>query len=130
VLYSEPLFYIMTIPDNNLNADLNPLKGTHKQIMTENVSYVDGSARSTKVGVLARWGSDTLAAMGYFNPQSTEDAKFFLRRGPTWQTDAYPSPGSLFHGYNGTTMAGLTGFAGGNTGWPFQGFLDVRHTFE
>lgn len=128
VLYSEPLFYIMTVPQTNLNPDLSPLRGTHKQIMTENVAYVDGSGRSTRVGVLAQWDSATLEQMGYFNPADSGGATRYLRRGSTWQTDVYPTPGSVIRGYTGTVPYPVQGLPTG--GWPGAGYQDnLLHEF-
>jgi hypothetical protein len=119
VLYSEPLFYMMTVPDQNLNPELAPLRGTHKVLMTENVVYADGSARPTKVGSLARFTVELLLDMGY---GGVGDYDSFLRRGTTWQTDAYPTPGSVVRAYNGTTMVTnnniIAGLIGAGTGWP------------
>jgi prepilin-type N-terminal cleavage/methylation domain-containing protein len=124
VLYSEPLFYMMTVPQANLNPDLSPIRGWHKVFMTENVVYVDGSCRATKVGQLARFDGPTLDAMGYYGPPYDT----YLRRGATWQTDAYPTPGSLVRAYTDTTMVTnqqtITLLIGAALGWPGKGYQD------
>ncbi|HMQ14909.1 MAG TPA: prepilin-type N-terminal cleavage/methylation domain-containing protein [Phycisphaerae bacterium] len=99
VLFTEPLFYMMTVPQQNLNPDLAPLAGTHRVLMTDNVVFADGSSRSTKVGRLARFNSTLLDEMGVGTPWPYD---WVLRRGIHWQTDAYPIPGSLIRGYQGT----------------------------
>lgn len=125
VMYSEPLFYLMTVPGQNLNPDLAPLRGTHGVLMSDNVAYADGSARPTKVGLLSLFSVQTLLDMGYRGPG---DYLAFLRRGTTWQTDSYPTPGSLTRAYNGTVMlttpAIANGLMGGQLGWPGKGFQD------
>lgn len=126
VLFSEPLFYMMTVPQQNLDPSLAPLRGTHRVLMTENVSYADGSGRSTRVGRLARFDQALLNQMGYGAPNHPYDT--YLRRGTTWQTDAYPTPGSLIRAYTNTTMvttpAGIGTLLGGGTGWPGKPYQD------
>jgi len=136
-MYCEPLWYLMTVPQSNLDPDLAPIKGQHKQLMTENVAFADGSARATRVGQLSLFGSDTLAGMGFFNPaMSPFDVLPYLRRGTTWQTDAYPAPGSLARVYNGTadgTNLNILGLGPGSimlSGWPGRGWQDnLRRDF-
>jgi prepilin-type N-terminal cleavage/methylation domain-containing protein len=99
-LFTEPLFYLMTVPLLNLNPDLAPLLGTHRVYMTDNVVYLDGSARATRVGALARFNDTLLQQMNYGVPANYDS---YLRRGTTWQMDAYPAPGCLIRGYTGNT---------------------------
>ena len=125
VMFSEPLFYMMTVPIANLDPSLAPLRGTHKVLMTENVPYADGSGRSTRVGQLARFDQNLLSQMGYGGPAAYDS---FLRRGTTWQTDAYPTPGSVIRAYNNTvlvtTQAIINGLIAPGTGWPGKPYQD------
>ncbi len=126
VLFAEPLFYIMTLPDQNQDADIAPLVGFHKQVMTENVAFVDGSARLTEVGRMSDWAPETLNQMGYYsNRLGGDDGHLFLRRGDSWQTDSYPTPGSLIRSWNpaGEDNTNVNGPSTRN-GWPFRGFQD------
>jgi len=125
-VFMEPLFYLMTVPGQNLNPDLAPIQGQHGVIMTENVSYSDGSSRATKVGLLALWGQDTLAEMGFHAPGAPQlEVLSLLRRGTTWQTDAYPAPGSRVRAYNGTTPVPYPGLLSPPpNGWPYKGVQD------
>jgi len=42
-----------------------------------------------------------------------------LRRGKSWQTDCYPTPGAQTDRYK--PSGGKAGEAGGEPGWPFDG---------
>jgi prepilin-type N-terminal cleavage/methylation domain-containing protein len=132
VLFSEPLFYVMSIPGAPLgDPDVAPLLGWHRKVMTENVGFVDGSARPCRVDQLADWAPDVLTAMDYYKPvfavSPPDNGNTFLRRGRSWQTDAYPSPGSLIRG---KTAAGLqlgnpqATQLKAKSGWPVRGFQD------
>ncbi|MBW7906360.1 MAG: prepilin-type N-terminal cleavage/methylation domain-containing protein [Phycisphaerae bacterium] len=125
VLFTEPLFYMMTVPATNLDPSLAPLMGTHRVVMTDNVVYVDGSSRATRVGALARFDSNLLAQMGYGVPAPYDS---YLRRGTTWQMDAYPAPGSLIRGFSGTgdlcTPNVIQALIGNPTGWPGKPYQD------
>jgi len=125
VLFSEPMFYLFTVPASNLNPDIAPIKGQHGVLMTENVSYTDGSGRATKVGLLATWGQQTLQEMGFHNPNdSLLNVLSWLRRGTNWQTDAYPTPGSLIRAYNGTAAIPPPAGIIPQAGWPGKGYQD------
>ncbi len=132
VLFAEPLFYVMTIPDLNQNADLSPLVGFHKQVMTENVSFVDGSARTLEVQRISDWSQEDLSAMNYYGLNGSAISidnplgSLFLRRGEAWQTDAYPSPGALIRGRraNGEPNDAIQNTIAGYRGWPFSGYSD------
>ncbi len=131
VLFSEPLFYVMTIPGPNRDASIAPLTGFHKKVMTENVSFVDGSARLIEVQRMADWSPQTLAEMNYYSPRWTttagpDDGTLFLRRGESWQTDTYPTPGALIRGRTatGTAQPNTQAALGTRRGWPITGYQD------
>jgi hypothetical protein len=127
VLYSEPLFYLMTVPEQNLNPGLSPIKGQHTVVMTENCVYADGSGRPTRVGVLARFNPELLTQMGYGGPA---DYDRFLRRGTTWQTDSYPTAGSLIRAFNNTQDVTTPGVIPAQGGWPGRKYQDnLRREF-
>lgn len=133
VLYSEPLFYNMSRPDFNRDGSLWALRGWHRRKMTDNVAYVDGSARATHVDTMPKFDEETLAEMNvapgfrsYSSGGYTPD--YFLRRGLTWQTDAYPTPGALIRMHNTAgqdvtpSMQGY--FQSDLSAWPFTGYQD------
>lgn len=126
VLYSEPLFYNMTLQFGNWNPHMLPLYGWHKRKMTDSVAYVDGSARSTLCVAVAQLDPDMLKAINFWHGYY-HYANWFLRRGDKWQTDTYPTVGSRIPiktpaGYIITPTPESQGFFG----WPFDGYYDVR----
>lgn len=122
VMYSEPLFYNFSRQDGTWNPEMMPTAGWHKKMMSDNVGYADGSAKMTRVDKLAEFDQDTLNQMNITTSFATY---YFLRRGRTWQTDAYPSPGALILVY---TPAGTLAWPtwsqtiGAYTGWPFTNY--------
>ena len=119
-MYSEPLFYNFSRQDGSWNPDRIPIAGWHKKIMSDNVTYCDGSGRMTRVDEHAEFDQQTLDQMNYtpnFPPY------YFLRRGRTWQTDCYPAPGALMrcfslYGQDQTPRPSELGY----TGWPFDNY--------
>ena len=119
-MYSEPLFYNFSRQDGSWNPDLLPIPGWHKRIMSDNVIYCDGSARTTKVDEQSEFDQQTLDAMNY---TPNFPVYYFLRRGSTWQTDCYPAPGALIrcfsiYGQDQTPRPSDLGY----TGWPFDNY--------
>jgi len=121
VLYPEPRFYWWSRQDPGTTPNVEKLlfPGWHKMIMGDNVSYCDGSARLTKVDLLAEWDQKTLDDMNY-TPDF--DPFYFLRRGRTWQTDCYPSPGALGKVFlpSGQAYSGVG--VSQYSGWPFDNY--------
>jgi prepilin-type N-terminal cleavage/methylation domain-containing protein len=124
-LYCEPLFYWWSrqTPGETPDPEKLMFPGWHKKIMSDNVVYVDGSARHTKIDELADWDQETLENMG-FSPQFFDDPYAFLRRGRTWQTDCYPSPGAVTKTFADAGCVSLwqPTFIEGYTGWPFDNY--------
>ncbi len=125
-MYCEPLFYWWSRQNPGQTPDPEVLlfNGWHRKIMADNVVYCDGSARNTKVEKLDEWEADTLADMGLSTSRATEWWTF-LRRGRTWQTDCYPSPGALKLVYAGdpcTAQTTPSELIAGETGWPFDNY--------
>lgn len=116
----EPLFYAMTI-----QATVGPLpdalmlRGWHNQRMTSNVSFLDGSARPTRVQELTEWDRDTLNRMHYGGGRW----ETFLRRGESWQMDCYPTPAAFVPKFDDSGRPAISyGDAfRGRSGWPFDG---------
>jgi prepilin-type N-terminal cleavage/methylation domain-containing protein len=134
MLYCEPMFFNMTFAVEEMAYDptLSPLVGWHKRVMEDNVVYVDGSARATKAVGLCLWGDSTLEDM-HFSPDPS-DALRWLRRGETWRTDSYPTPGvwipilnddgSVWNGSNSTRPDEY--FEDQMWGWPFKGYSTLK----
>jgi prepilin-type N-terminal cleavage/methylation domain-containing protein len=132
VLFSEGLFYNMTVPRQNRNPDLLPLVGWHKATMADNVVYVDGSARTTRAEQLAVWDRATLQDMNY---DTGFDYDYFLRRGRTWRTDCYPTPAAAMaiRRTNGTwSLPNPINWGADMSKWPWLGYQDNmrRETFR
>lgn len=128
VLYSEPLFYLLSRVEGSLDPEVVDVAGWHRKIRTDNVVYVDGSARPTKNVALADWGLQTLQEMTYTDPSGGYDTNWFLRRGRAWQTDAYPTPGARIVRRNaaGNIVTPEMNVAFPNLlhRWPFRGYQD------
>lgn len=85
--------------------------------MSDNVAYCDGSARLTRVGELYEFSDEELEEMGY-TPMFDQDT--FLRRGPTWREDCYPTPGAQIRIYNANNQNVTPPVYW--TGWPFDDY--------
>ncbi|MGD8453416.1 MAG: DUF1559 domain-containing protein [Phycisphaerae bacterium] len=122
VLYSEPLFYNFSRQESGEDPTLVPIEGWHRRVMSDNVAYCDGSGKMTRVDQLSKFDGVTIGAM---NVTRAFDWTYFLRRGRTWQTDCYPSPGALIQIYNpnGSLFFDAAGYiaTSGYRGWPFDG---------
>ena len=114
VLYSDPLFFEFSFHGEGTGW-APPIPGWHGRLMSDNVAYSDGSARMTRVGVLETFSAQQLAKMGYTPSFSWH---WFLRRGPTWRTDAFPTPGAQIRVFreNGQNISPTVSW----TGWPFD----------
>ena len=120
VLYSEPLFYNMSRQGINDDPTRVPLAGWHRKVMSDNVSFCDGSARLVRVDKLAQFDSATLQGMNY---TTSFEWNWFLRRGKTWQTDCYPSPGGKINKYDKSGQQ-VTPSSVGYRGWPFDNYQE------
>jgi prepilin-type N-terminal cleavage/methylation domain-containing protein len=126
VLYSEPLFYLLSRVEATNNPEVVDVPGWHRKIRTDNVVYVDGSARPTVNVALGDWPQPLLEQMNYTDPSGGYDWRWFLRRGRAWQTDAYPTPGARIVRRNAggaiITPVMEQYFAGRMHRWPFRGY--------
>jgi hypothetical protein len=119
VLYWEPIFNFLS----HQLQEHEPLLGWHGQPDADQVAYCDGSARMTDVGELQEFTPEELEEMGV-----TDDFDYwvFLRRGPTWQIDCYPTPGALVGVYDASGQPefdGVTWYLEHYySGWPFEGY--------
>ncbi|HUU97718.1 MAG TPA: type II secretion system protein [Phycisphaerae bacterium] len=100
VLYSDPMFYNFSMIGENAGGP-DPIPGWHGELMSDNVAYCDGSARLTRVGELYEFSDEELDEMNYADPGGGHDWHWFLRRGPTWREDCYPTPGAQIRVYTG-----------------------------
>ncbi len=116
----EPGFYTMTI--QAVHGPVPPqlrLRGWHGAVMTFNVGFVDGSARTTKVEDLTRFDAEALNKM---NISGDPDA--WLRRGPDWSMDCYPTPAAFvptFRANGDIVMPWASSPWAGLRGWPIDG---------
>jgi prepilin-type N-terminal cleavage/methylation domain-containing protein len=128
-MYTEPIFYnasrVFTEPGDP------GIVGWHKALMTDNVAYCDGSARSTRAIQLVSWPDQLLRDMEYTDPDGGLRWDWFLRRGDTWKTDCYPTPGARIVVRNATTGTIVTPQiqppaipANAMTRWPFRSYQD------
>ena len=120
-MYCEPNFYWWSrqSPGAFENPEDYMFPGWHKKIMSDNVIYCDGSARQTKVDSLSDWDDATLEGMNYCQGYGWN---YFLRRGRTWQTDCYPTPGALIRVFSYGNGKPLMSPASWPPGWPFDGY--------
>jgi prepilin-type N-terminal cleavage/methylation domain-containing protein len=103
VLYCDPLFYnFARCGEGSDYAD--PIPDWHGELMSDNVAYCDGSARLTRVGELYEFSDEELDEMNYADPAGGHDWTWFLRRGPTWRLDTYPTPGAQIRMYTSSGM--------------------------
>ncbi|MCC6360683.1 MAG: prepilin-type N-terminal cleavage/methylation domain-containing protein [Phycisphaerales bacterium] len=126
VLYSEPLFYMISRQDpTQPDPDLLTVRGWHNKVLTDNIALVDGSARPVLGVQLGNWEPALLQQMNYIGGDGSQDWRWFLRRGKSWQTDCYPTPGAYVARY-GPTGVRLTPRLGQPyaTKWPFVGAQD------
>lgn len=118
VIYSEPLFYGWTLQDpRGPNPDEIQIRGWHMQRMTDNVAFVDGSARGARVGQKSLWDAETKRKMNIMTGWADW---WILRRGRDWRMDCYPTTGAwirIKNGSGGWIMNDLPGNLK-NSGWP------------
>ena len=118
VIYTEPCFYNFARRCSPFDPDTHRLRGWHRQVMAENVTFTDGSARSTRVGALQKWDHDTLARMGV---RATVGINLILRRTSTWRMDCYPTPGAFIPVQDGNGGWLIDRLPANYIGWPFDG---------
>jgi prepilin-type N-terminal cleavage/methylation domain-containing protein len=121
VMMSEPMFYNFSRQgDGWMPPEMLAVTGWHRKPLTDNVGFCDGSGRTVRVGRIISYAGQTelLREMDY----CTWDWAYFLRRGTSWQTDSYPSPGAAIVKYDAVNqpMANIQSLVGGQTGWPFK----------
>lgn len=111
-LVGEPRFFNMVGLNGESEPDPKLLIGWHRRKLTDNLLYVDGSARSTLAA--AHEDVPSLPGVGPANAALTA-------RGPTWQFDVYPTHGARIKGVGGTWNPPYTGYGNGISGtqWPF-----------
>lgn len=94
--------------------------------MSDLATYVDGSCRLTRVEQLAEFDPLTLEQMGFSRDFGYSNWHYFLRRGRTWQTDAYPSPGAFIKKYTRQGRAVMQGAPPYGDGWPFANYFETN----
>ena len=121
VLYSEPLFYNFSRLGADSDPTRLPIAGWHRRLMTDNVAFVDGSVRTTKVGKLVDF-APLVDDMNIYTGGGS-NWSWWLRRGETWQTDCYPAPGAKINKYNRTNRS-VTGDCPTAARWPFDNYRE------
>jgi prepilin-type N-terminal cleavage/methylation domain-containing protein len=132
-MYSDPLFYWWSRQAIDAPAlDERMTMGWHKKVMSDNVVFCDGSGRQTKVDSLDEFDEETLRGMN-FSPDYISSYMLFLRRGRTWQTDCYPSPGALTKVYSDQppyTCLWDPSLLGSAHGWPFDNLTENNSPYH
>lgn len=100
VLFAEPMFYTLARQDRHIAPGVSRIKGWHGRAATDNCVFVDGSARSTLATQTSGFEQSVLEDMRYTDPNGRYDYRWFLRRGPSWQVDCFPTPGAMVTRYN------------------------------
>lgn len=123
ILYGEPTFFNMLGQDSSPDpyAPTIPYIGWHGEKLKDNILFLDGSARMTKVpdppkaGQKSpyRFSAEDLVKMGVWGNVG-------LDRGPTYKLDVYPTPGARIWG----NWSQYTSGAGSANLWPWRGFQD------
>ena len=114
ILIAEPLFFATRGMDRNgQTPDRTAVAAWHKQLMTYDVLFCDGSARYTSSRGQERVDRQLAMRMGVSGSNWRLTAV-----GPTWKLDTFPTPGARVHGrpppfppYDGSC-------------WPFINFQD------
>ncbi len=112
----EPLFFNMLGTNGQITSGdltLVEMVGWHKRLMTDNLLFGDGSARSTQAVQEA-----PAPAADY--PDIDPSAISFLVRGPGWRLDCYPTPGAVVRGGNDVSWLNLD--AGK---WPLRSYQNL-----
>ncbi len=119
VVVGEPLFFNMLGTNGQLTATDTPLVemvGWHKRVMTDNLLFADGSARSTQAV------EDVIAQPADY-PDVDTTAIGFFRRGPGWRLECYPTPGAIVRG-GANTVNSLPWDA---DKWPKRNFQNIMN---
>ena len=125
VVMAEPMFYNFSRPSAQFQPDLAEITGWHKKTMQENVLFVDGSARLTRCDDVTELDDASLQQINYTDWNGGRNWQQFMRRGATWQTDAWPAPGARVPILSRTGVDTGTTPRPGASGWPFNGYFDV-----
>ena len=118
VLYCEPIFYGLT----RTWPDYPDAYGWHGDFRSDNVVYCDGSARLTRSDPIYEFSNGELEEMGY---TQHFEWNWFLRRGPGYQMDCYPTPGAQIGKYNRSNVSVTPQVSYGD--WPFD---NCRHNLR
>jgi len=116
VLYCEPLFYNFSRSYKGLPPP--DFYGWHGQFRSDQVAFCDGSAAPRRLDPFRVFSREELEKMN-FTPAFMDAPEAFLRRGPLYQMDCYPTPGARIDRF---TAQGKRLFDGplGDSGWPFD----------
>ncbi|MGE3181590.1 MAG: type II secretion system protein [Phycisphaerae bacterium] len=124
IAFGEPLFFNMIGRNGNVNGVANPvnLVGWHKRVNTDNVAFLDGSARSTYAERMI--SPDPAEAV---NLNTSTAGVNMLARGPNYRLDVYPTGGSaLIKIRSNIPTANIRNLGpSGDNQWPRQGFQDL-----
>lgn len=122
IAFGEPLFFNMIGLNGNLSDGGNPINliGWHKRLNTDNVAFLDGSARATFAERRVPPDPATQQRLNAININ-------WLGRGPNYRLDVYPTGGAALVKVNRSiptnTVASMYG--GQANQWPRQGFQDL-----
>lgn len=107
----DPLFFGMIGTDSGGGWGDIQLVGWHNEFFKDNLMFADGHANPTRAVAQddASWTFDTTSL-----PDVNSAAFSWMTRGPGYQLDAYPTPGTHFNGY----LSPPTGYDAGK--WPFR----------
>ncbi|MGE3181417.1 MAG: hypothetical protein AB7N71_07295, partial [Phycisphaerae bacterium] len=122
IAFGEPLFFNMVGRNGSASDTPNPVNliGWHKRPNTDNVAFLDGSARATYAERLISPEPSAQADLNVANIT-------LLARGPNYRLDVYPSGGAALVKVRASfpTSAFFGGIPGTVNQWPKQGFQDL-----
>jgi prepilin-type N-terminal cleavage/methylation domain-containing protein len=115
IWFGEPLFFNMIGANGALPSSRSTLHlvGWHKKRTTDNLAFVDGSARYTEVGLRVDFDTQTLEQMG-----ADGNGAAFLRRGPNYRLDVYPTGGAVLLKDTDPRTTWISNL----NKWPWRGF--------
>jgi hypothetical protein len=91
ILLGEPRFFNMVGLNGGAVEDPKYITGWHRRVLTDNLAFCDGSARSTLAS-----GYDDVGVLPGMNLSPPNAA--LIARGPTWRFDVWPTPGARIWG--------------------------------
>ncbi len=117
VIIGEPLFFNMLGTNGSAGNErtLVEMTGWHKRLLTDNLLYVDGSARATRAVESVPGSPVDFPDIGDLD---------LLIRGTDWRLETYPTPGAHVRPRGGSPPGGLFNQLGRDK-WPMRNYQNI-----